>query len=260
MSADSKPLVFESATCTAPAGRAARTRDEVLRHAATDRRISVLDVGCGTGVLLFHLADALPLASLSGIDISPANIREAETQRTDHRSGNRMRFIQADYLDARLEPVDVIVTDTALHFIRGDATRLWTKLSGDLRPGGVLVCCMAYDCGVNRAIRGVRRVLRGARSRPVDALVQGAGRLVYGGTLEPAQLRERTEYMYIPPEQLMTAAIRDRLAPSLGLRCISEHDVPGTSITQLRQRTTVFAKPGTEVGPGTEIGQGTEVA
>ena len=38
-----------------------------------DKGVRVLDVGCGTGSLLFRLADALPAASLVGIDVSPAN-------------------------------------------------------------------------------------------------------------------------------------------------------------------------------------------
>jgi hypothetical protein len=48
--------------------------------------------------------------------------------------------------------------------------------------------------------------------------------------------------MYIPPEQMMTPAIMRTLAPSLGLRLIAEHAVESTSVTQLKQRATVFVK------------------
>src|SRR5206468_1231544 len=85
--------------------------------------------------------------------------------------------------------------------VGGGADRLWTKLSGELRPSGILVCAMAYDGAYNRRVRALRRVLRRLRSAPVEALVHAAARLAYGRTLDDDRLRERTEYMYIPPEQ-----------------------------------------------------------
>jgi len=233
---------FEAATCTAPAERAGRMRDIVLEHVTPARAVDVLDVGCGAGSLVFQLADALPSASIVGVDISPANIRAAQGARARHPAGARIRFEQADYLERAATPVDVIVTDTALRFMQGPAGRLWTRLSGDLRPSGVLVCCMAYDGAYNRGIRVCRRALRSIRSAPVEAFVNGVARLAYGRTLDDGRLRERTEYMYIPPEQLMTPDTRSRLAPSLGLEPIADREVGNTSATQLRQRITVFVK------------------
>ena len=49
-------------------------RDIVLEYAPRDKAIAVLDLGCGTGSLVFLLADA-PEARLIGIDVS-ANIRQ----------------------------------------------------------------------------------------------------------------------------------------------------------------------------------------
>lgn len=237
-------MTFETATCIAPAERVERMRDLVLAHVAADRPLAVLDVGCGTGSLVFQLADALPSASFVGVDISPANIRSAEVRRAGHGAASRITFERGDYLETAIAPVDVIVTDTALHFIRGGAGRLWTKLSGDLRPGGILVCCMADDSAYNRAIRTVRRALRRMRSAPIDFIVNRIGTMMHGRTLDAVRLKERTEYMYIPPEQLMTTAIRSDLAPSLGLQPILHRSVPSTSLTQLRQRITIFVKQG----------------
>jgi SAM-dependent methyltransferase len=236
--------VFDAATCTAPAERAARIRDVVLEYVPRDRAVTILDVGCGAGLLLFQLADALPLARCVGVDISSASIRTAEEARATHRAAQRIRFVGADYLDFDTDPVDVIVTDTALHFFEGGAERLWAKLSRDVRPSGVLVCAMAYESAYNRGIRAVRRTLVRVRSGPVDAVVEGAARLVHGRRLDARGLSERTAYMYIPPTQFMTPAIRDRLAPSLGLEAIGERDVEAASMTQLVQRVTVFVKRG----------------
>src|SRR6185312_17347205 len=92
---------FVGRTFTAPAARSDRMRDIVLRHVPRDRAIRVLDIGCGTGSLLFRLADMLPSAVLVGIDISPANIRAATEQQAGRASAARLRFEAADYLEYR---------------------------------------------------------------------------------------------------------------------------------------------------------------
>jgi hypothetical protein len=48
--------------------------------------------------------------------------------------------------------------------------------------------------------------------------------------------------MYSPPEQFMSAGVRDELAPACGLRAIAELEVGAASATQLKQRVTVFRK------------------
>jgi SAM-dependent methyltransferase len=233
---------FDAATCSAPDERVERMRDIVIDRAPHGRLIRILDVGCGTGTLAFRLASALPQASVTGVDVSPANIRAAAARQQVEAVGSRVGFEQADYLQYATAPVDVIVTDTVLHFIPGRREVLWKKLSGDLRGGGVLVCCMAYACAHNRMLRLARRGLRLVRSRSVDALLLALARRAYGGQMSDALLRERTEYMFIPPEQFMSSAVRDDLAPAGGLRIVAELDVPSTSATQLKQRVTVFRK------------------
>jgi len=232
---------FDGATCSAPDARAGWMRDIVIAHAPHDRPIHVLDVGCGTGALALQLATALPLASVTGVDISPANISVAARE-VDGPARGRIRFERADYLQYDAPPVDVIVTDTVLHFIPGRREVLWRKLGRDLQSGGVLVCCMAFDCVHNRLLGVMRRGLRLARSAPFDALLLAAARRAHGRQLSDALLRERTEYMYIPPEQFMSAGVRDALAPAFGLRAVAEQGVAAASATQLKQRVTVFRK------------------
>ena len=232
---------FDGATCSAPDDRAGRMRDIVLEHAPRDRSIQVLEIGCGTGALAFQLAGALPLASVTGVDVSAANIDVATSRRAAPASA-RVRFEQADYLRYDTRPADVIVTDSALHSFPGRPNVLWRKLGRDIRGGGVLVCCMAYDCLHNRLHQVMRRTLRFSRSRWIDALLLALAQRAYGSLMNDALLKERIEYMYIPPEQYMTAAVRDVLAPSVGLRVISEMNIVNMSLTQLKQRVTVFRK------------------
>ena len=68
---------FAGKTCTAPAARSDRMRDIVLAHVPADRATRLLDLGAGTGSLVFRLASALPAAEVIGIDISAANVRAA---------------------------------------------------------------------------------------------------------------------------------------------------------------------------------------
>lgn len=232
---------FEGNTCSAPAERSARMRDIVLERVPRKQPIQVLDVGCGTGMLAFRLAEALPDATVTGVDISAANIAAAEAHRPAQAGGDRIRFVRADYLEHQTPPVDVIVTDTVLHFVRARPLDVWSKLARDLRPGGLLVCAMAYDCLHNSVLTGIRRTLRAVRSGSVDSLLIGLGRLAYGRSMGDTLIRERIEYMYIPAEQVMSNAT-ESLTTSVGLSVIARHDMPGASATQLKQQVTVFQK------------------
>jgi SAM-dependent methyltransferase len=232
---------FEANTCSAPAERSARMRDIVLERAPRGQPLRMLDVGCGTGMLVFRLAEALPAAAVTGVDISPANIAVAEAHRPAWAGHERVQFVCADYLQHAVAPVDVIVTDTVLHFMRARPGDLWSKLARDLQPGGVLVCAMAYDCLHNRLLSGARRTLRAVRGGLVDSLLMGLGRLAYGRAMDDALIRERIEYMYIPPEQLMSPATEAQTR-SVGLRLVARHEMPGASATQLKQQVSVFQK------------------
>jgi len=234
-------VTFEAHTCSAPDERSDRMRDIVLAHVPRGA-IDVLDVGCGTGGLVFRLADALPRATIVGIDISSANTRAAEAARSARQVQTRARFQTADYLSYEAPPVDVIATDTALHFLHGGPDRLWTKLARDLRPSGVLIVSMAYDCAHNRILNFGRWFLRAIRCSMVDGLILAVARVAYGHAMDVDRLRERTAYMYIPAEQWMTPAVLQVLVPSVGLRLIAEQDVRATSAAELRQRVMVFQK------------------
>ncbi len=69
---------FADKTCSAPAERSARMLEIVLQHVAKDRALDVLDLGCGTGSLVFVLAESMPSAMFVGLDVSAPNIRHAE--------------------------------------------------------------------------------------------------------------------------------------------------------------------------------------
>ena len=235
---------FENETCSAPVERSARMCEIVVSHVPRDRAIDLLDVGCGTGSLVFLLAGALPLAAIAGLDVSGPNIRAAEAQKAklDAASAARIRFELADYLARPTAAVDAITSDGVLHLIPGDTRALFAKLAADIKPGGVLVVCMPYDCAYNYAFAILRRVLRLVRSRALDALILAIGRLLHGSEMSDAGLRERIPYMYIAPQRLAGRSLREKIAPSVGLTFVTRYAMPSASLSQLRHEVLVFQK------------------
>ena len=232
--------MFEALTCSALRDRSRRMRDLALAYVPSDRPVRILDLGCGTGTLTLELARALPSASVTGIDISPANIAAARAQAADVTS--RVRFEQADYLAFGAEPYDLIVCDGVLHLIPGETTTIFQKLGGDLRPRGVLVCAMPYACAYNSGFAIVRRGLRAVRSRALDRVVFAVGRMLHGGSMSDDALRERVHYLYMPPYRVEDRTLTERIAPAAGLRLIAQHPMPSTSAAQLKHRVTVFQR------------------
>jgi SAM-dependent methyltransferase len=235
---------FADNTCSAPAERSRRMCDLVLKHVPRDRAIRMLDIGCGTGSLVFLLAHALPVATLTGVDVSALNVRAAEAQRAalDDATKSRVRFEEADYLARPSAPVDAVTSDGVLHLIPGDTRALFAKLAADVRPGGLLVIAMPYDCGYNYAFAMARRCLRLVRSRWLDALILRIARMVHAKDMSEEGLRERVPYMYLPPQRLAGRSLRETIAPSVGLRVVTRYPMPSTSLSQLKHEVLVFEK------------------
>jgi SAM-dependent methyltransferase len=217
----------------------------VVAELPAARPLRVLDVGCGTGSLVFRLVEALPLAAVTGIDVSDANIRSAEAARERAGGAARAQFARADYLEYVTAPVDAIVSDGVLHLIGGDTLALFRKLAHDVAPGGRLIVDMPYDCVYNRMFTALRRVLRAFRSRGLDALILAIGRRLHGHEMDDEDLRERIHYMYLPPTRVADRTLRDRVAPSFGLRVIARHALKNTSPSQLKHEVIVFERTGT---------------
>jgi len=216
-------------------------RDIVLTHVPADRAMRILDIGCGTGSLLFRLAEALPQASLVGIDLSAANIRAAKREQDQRPSAARVTFEPADYLQYRGDPFDAIVSDGVLHLVPGDSDTLACKLAHDLKGGGIFVCDMPFACAYNTAFALVRRLLRGIRSPWTDRAILQVGRLLHGREMSDDGLRERIGYMYIPPERVMGEQLA-RTFESAGLHPTAEYAMKSVSLSQLRHRVTIFER------------------
>ena len=216
-------------------------RDIVLAHVPSDRPIRLLDLGAGTGSLVFRLVDALPAADVTGIDVSPANIHAAVAQRATQRQTARAHFEVVNYLEYAAAPFDAIVADGVLHLIPGDTSSLVLKLASDIRSGGLLICSMPFPCAYNHVLTLMRRILRRLRSRRLDDLILRMGRVLHGHEMDDAGLRERIIYMYLVPERVMSGRLIASFAEA-GLRRVHEYRMASTSLSQLRHRVTIFVK------------------
>jgi trans-aconitate methyltransferase len=236
-----RAATFDGLTCSAPDARAARMAALVLEFAPkSDAPLRVLDLGCGTGGLLFRLADALPRATCVGIDISPANIAAAKAARKMRADAERLSFETVDYVNWPTEPFDLIAIDGVLHLIPCDTAALVDKLARDLKAGGVIVNAMPYACAYNTAFAVVRKMLRATRSAVTDAAILRVGRLLHG-EMSDDLLRERVHYMYLPPERVMDAPLAAALA-ARGLQVVDTRPMASTSLAQLRHNVTILRK------------------
>ncbi len=114
---------------------------------------SVLDVGCGTGIVTERLLALVPRGRVLAIDASPAMVEVAR-----ERLGDRATVLCQDALQLDVgERVDALVSTAALHWVR-DHDRLWPRLASALAPGGVL----EVQCGGAGNIARVREAIEDA--------------------------------------------------------------------------------------------------
>lgn len=95
---------------------------------------SVLDVGCGTGELLFAIEASFPHGELCGMDVSTAHLPD---------SGS-VRFIEADVTDFRLDRTfDVVLSNQVLeHIAPEDVPQHLNAISRVLSDAGTAIMCL----------------------------------------------------------------------------------------------------------------------
>jgi SAM-dependent methyltransferase len=122
---------------------AARLLVARLRPISHVRRPSVIDLGCGSGILARELVEAG--CDVLGIDRSPAMLRIAR------RRAPGARFVRASVLDAKVPPCDAVAAIGEVFNYLFDprsrtAVALWRvfhRVHDALRPGGIFVFDLA---------------------------------------------------------------------------------------------------------------------
>lgn len=129
----------------------------------------VLDVGCGTGVLLAQVHRTEPTARGVGVDVTPAMLRVA----AGRLQGVSLVQASGDALPLADASFDRVVTTSALHYVEQPAVML-AEMRRVLAPGGsVIITDWCADFASMRlldaALRTVLRPLDRAHQRVLRA-------------------------------------------------------------------------------------------
>jgi trans-aconitate 2-methyltransferase len=157
----------------------------------------VVDLGCGDGTLTASLAARWPSADVVGIDSSASMLSSAAPPGVTLRQG-RIEDWTAD------RPVDVLVSNAALHWVPGHADLL-PRLVSALSPGGVLAFQVPGNFGApsHALLTGLRRAthwrerLGDAATRTDAAVLEPAGYLDRLAALGCAVDAWETTYLHV---------------------------------------------------------------
>lgn len=133
-------------------------RELLDRHSVPDG-LSI-DMGCGTGVFTFYLAEKG--GRVIGVDGAPDMIEFCEAQRVE-RGLDNVRFIEGRLPaveEARLAGADLIISSSVVEYVEDlDAVlRLFSRL---LKPGGTLILSMPNLWCINRIYERSKHALTG---------------------------------------------------------------------------------------------------
>ena len=139
----------------------------------------VLDVGCGTGLVLRAVAARLPGAAvLTGVDAAPAMVEVARARATeDSQNGSRLTFEQgmAEQLPFADGSFDLVVSAVSFHHWQDQGAGL-AECHRVLSPGGRLVLTDLLRLGLVPALfRGRHHRGRARTRREVEQLLREAG-------------------------------------------------------------------------------------
>ncbi|MBA2940351.1 malonyl-ACP O-methyltransferase BioC [Paenibacillus sp. CGMCC 1.16610] len=115
---------------------------ESARESTSTRVGSILEIGCGTGIVTSGLVEKYPKASITALDIAPGMLQAAEQRvRGSQPAVRDIRFIHGDVekwsAAASLASFDLIVSGACFQWLQNPKQTL-QHLRRLLRPGGLL--------------------------------------------------------------------------------------------------------------------------
>lgn len=118
-----------------------RIADALGAALAAGAEPSVVDLGCGVGGSLCHLAGRLPIRG-AGVTLSPLQARLAAERIRAAGLGDRLRALEGDYADPGLALPAADLAYAIESFVHGpDPAAFFAQCARIVRPGGRLVIC-----------------------------------------------------------------------------------------------------------------------
>jgi ubiquinone/menaquinone biosynthesis C-methylase UbiE len=146
-------------------GYIAASMEETLKRVHPIKGERVLDVGCGTGMLLERIVDRYPDSEVTGVDLSPAMVAQARRRLPQRVT---LEAADAEALPFSTHSFDLVLSVSSFHFWPAPKDAL-AELRRVLRPGGRLA--ITDWCDEYLACRICDRILR---------LVNPAHQRIYG--------------------------------------------------------------------------------
>jgi len=170
---------FHERAPTYESGRFGRMHEDIVRRtielalSTVPAPKRVLDVGCGTGLLLRRLSARLPNAELVGIDPAHGMIEVASAASA---ADGRVRFISgaAEQLPLRDGAFDLVVSTTSFDHWADQGAGL-AECARVLQPGGHLVLADLFSAWLLPTLLFGQRQGRARTSRRADRLLEDAG-------------------------------------------------------------------------------------
>ena len=167
---------------------------------STQRSPGILvDLGCGPGSLTVQLLKAFPTATVIGIDMDPTLLLLAE--RRTATFGERIHLLQrdirtADWMAKIPEPVNAVVSTTALHWLKKTQLRsLYPRIANLLADKGIFLNADHVRSPVRRIQRVWERHREGMRKQRADPRAEDWSTFInaYLAALDPeaATVREQ---------------------------------------------------------------------
>ena len=158
--------------------------DALVARAAALRPASILDIGCGAGATSLALADALPGARITGLDLSEA-LAAVARDRTRGRPGLRIEVGDAASWRPEGGAFDLIVSRHGVMFF-ADAEAAFAHLRSLLAPGGSLLFSCFRARAENDWIAAQRPILARFAPEALDAPEPAVGPFAFA---DPARIQ-----------------------------------------------------------------------
>jgi SAM-dependent methyltransferase len=209
---DQAPTYGDSWLTKAKAAMSERELTLITRLAPETRCERTLDVGIGTGRILYHHLEATPVKRLYGLDAAQEMVR---TCRERFRGQDRLAGLAVADLSSPLPfsgTFDVITSIRVLKYAR-DWRDAIGRFAGHLSPGGVLIFSMPNIRSLNRLSRAYGVEWHSTTNDELRRVVVGSGLEFlesHGATRLPYGLYERSDNPIISTVLQGTDAVLDR--------------------------------------------------